>query len=286
MKCTSFVSSLRLLFSLLLLSLSFSACGTNRASVSNTSGVSLKVYSYKTALSDLEAGCQENSAIACHHAGLRYSNGEDAPKDDAKAFELTKKSCDLKHATSCNNLAVSYFKGEGTKRDLAEARKAYEQACELNYSHACSQVGLMFRDGIGGEKDKKKSYAIFQKGCSLRSGRSCRFLSDAIKKSPKHNPKVIRGLAKRGCRFKDAISCVDWGMMRLQGIGGQKTTMAVALENFKEGCELKNAVGCRNAGILLMKGEGGVTKDCQSANNYFQRGCKGGDKMSCRGKCS
>lgn len=60
------------------------------------------------------------------------------PKDMTKAFEYSKKACDLGDCYSCSNLSQMYKKGEGVEKDakLAEqyrrrAKELYEEMVEV-----------------------------------------------------------------------------------------------------------------------------------------------------------
>ncbi len=71
-----------------------------------------------------------------------YDEGKGVAKDDYKAVELYRKSCNSGNAKGCNNLGVMYETGKGgLPVDYKKAIKLYRKACNMGIASACTNLG-------------------------------------------------------------------------------------------------------------------------------------------------
>lgn len=99
---------------------------------------------YKSALSHLEAACQdpkfEKRGPACNIAGAIVFDGLGMPKDIARGRDLFEKACESKSGDGCFNLANIHTLGQGVPRDAAKGKEFFKQACEHGHKVACTKA--------------------------------------------------------------------------------------------------------------------------------------------------
>lgn len=82
--------------------------------------------------------CNQNSAEACEHIGMYYTN---VVGDDSKALPFFQKGCELKDGIACNLLGSFYENGENVNKDLKKAINYYTRACnEGDWAQACETL--------------------------------------------------------------------------------------------------------------------------------------------------
>jgi TPR repeat protein len=116
------------------------------------------------AVTIFQKACDYDYAGGCNDLGLAYHNGNGAPKDLARAFEIFTKACSLA-AKTCRNLANAYERGHGVAVDLPRARQLYDKACGAGHAAACNVLGIFKDEGVGGPKDPAGSRAAFKQAC-------------------------------------------------------------------------------------------------------------------------
>lgn len=69
---------------------------------------------------------------------LAHDNYRD--KNYQIAFDMLKKSCDLKDIQSCNIVGNMYLKGEGVKSNIRIAKEYFKKACDEGFVDACNNL--------------------------------------------------------------------------------------------------------------------------------------------------
>ena len=73
----------------------------------------------------------------------------------------------------CGLLGVYYYNGWGVRQSYEKAFQYSKKSCDLGYGGGCFGVGRAYRDGKGVEKDFKKALTFFTKACDLKDGDGC-----------------------------------------------------------------------------------------------------------------
>ena len=101
---------------------------------------------------------KQGSARYQYNLGVRYSNGEGVPEDDAEAVRLYRLAAEQGYAPAQTNLAWVYSNGEGVPEDDAEAARLYLLAAEQGYALAQNNLGSMYGKGEGVPEDDVRAY--------------------------------------------------------------------------------------------------------------------------------
>lgn len=87
-------------------------------------------------LRDFEKLCAEKYLVACHHAGLLFSIGDEIPKNTKRAASLFHTACEGGYLQSCVALAKAYRQELGVGKDLNLAKHYYQLACSAGVASA------------------------------------------------------------------------------------------------------------------------------------------------------
>jgi hypothetical protein len=85
---------------------------------------------------------------------------------------------------------------------------------------------------------------------------------------------------KAQCTAGDPGSCVNLGMIRARGLGGEPVDAIAAAELFKKGCDGGVAIGCFDLALAYDAGRG-VTVDKGHADTLYERACEAGEPRGC-----
>jgi len=103
--------------------------------------------------------------------GLKYTHGENVPRDDVEAVKWYRKAAIRGHAEAQHKLGYAYNAGAGVSRDHAEALKWCRMAAEQGYAPAQYNLGIEYDDGISGEVNDVEAYAWLRLFLDSRSHR-------------------------------------------------------------------------------------------------------------------
>ena len=87
---------------------------------------------------DLKEADQGNP-WAQYKLGIRYSNGDGVPQDDAEAFKWFKLAADQGYPYAQAMLGIMYMNGDGVRQDYAEAKEWFGKSCDNGYQMGCDQ---------------------------------------------------------------------------------------------------------------------------------------------------
>lgn len=109
----------------------------DRAGVCREVGLEFnKIQNYKQALNAFNTACNLQDATSCAMLGSYFygiTNGV-IQQNTAKAFEFTKKSCNLGLARGCFQLSLLY---EEFERNIYKAREYAKKSCNMGLQEAC-----------------------------------------------------------------------------------------------------------------------------------------------------
>lgn len=111
-----------------------------------------QIEDYYNAVKYYKIGCEKvnvNQALACHNLGVSYDKGEGVRQDYRKAYELYKKTCDMKYGgLSCAALGSMYENGQGVRQNLSIAKQYYGKACDLGSQIGCDNYRKLNNQGV------------------------------------------------------------------------------------------------------------------------------------------
>lgn len=107
--------------------------------------------------------CNQNSAEACEHIGMYYTN---VVGDDSKALPFFQKACELNAKESCTFSGNIFAYGAVVDKDMEKALNYYEKGCELKDGIACNLLGSFYENGENVDKDQKKAFYYYTRACN------------------------------------------------------------------------------------------------------------------------
>jgi TPR repeat protein len=249
--------------------------------------------------------CSQNDGISCYNAAKAFEEGRQIKRNPQRAFELSKRGCELDVALSCEQLGYHYKDGDGTTRSVRLAAEAYGKACAIRPNkYACGEMKF-----LGGtlpprpsaaparafDVDKAKrvgdqafallgceegNFADCQKSCDARNPKGCQRLGEMYNKGGGGAPKDLHkamGAFLRACDFGLTLGCHNYAVLVMQ-TGGEKTVGATF---FEQACESDHAESCFSWAMCLKEGIG-VPRDPSKGDQVLQKACKLGSRNACQ----
>lgn len=125
---------------------------------------------------DVKKKCEAGDQTECATYGAALMLGRGGfEKDEAKGFEVVKKSCESGNGNGCEMLARAYEKGMGVAADTAQFVANMEKACNLGAGGGCRSFALSF------ETSDPKRIPVLEKACDLKDAIGCMGLGAAYK---------------------------------------------------------------------------------------------------------
>lgn len=120
---------------------------------------------YTKGLALLDKSCSLKDAISCFYLSglfLKGSRDQVIKQDMTKAFEYSKKACDLNHIGACANLSLMYNKGDGVEKNIEMSEKIQNKVKELQQEQKLElefQRGHKFGETSAATSKAKLKYA-------------------------------------------------------------------------------------------------------------------------------
>ena len=215
--------------------------------------------------------CELGDAAGCRAWGALLETGQGVPLDLKQALAAYTRACDRQDGPSCLRLAEAWLQGRGVARDarrgmslaetacdlgelrgctvrgaqlaaakdIAGALRAFDRACRGGEPLACFELGSRYETGNGVARDvKRAALAYYERACALRVGVACTRAGRLFERAPEalDLPKAA-AMYEAGCRFGQAESCFNAGVMYAEGRGRAKDP-AKALAYYEQACAL------------------------------------------------
>lgn len=103
-----------------------------------------------TELEWLEQDAAHGHAVAQFQLGMKYDEGKDVPKDEARGLSLIQMAAEQGAAFASNTLGTIYM-GRG---DLQKGFKWTQKAAEQGLANAQGMLGILYASGIAIPKDE------------------------------------------------------------------------------------------------------------------------------------
>lgn len=108
-------------------------------------------------------GCEENQMEDCVTLAAMYLKGDGVPKDQGRAIDTFRRSCEKGSARACIRLGDVYR--EGILHDETEEAICYRKACEAGANTGCVEAGRAFVEGKGVMVDAPFGALLFGRAC-------------------------------------------------------------------------------------------------------------------------
>ena len=218
----------------------------------------------------VEQACVKGSAAACDELGTRLRDGLGIRRDEARAAELFRRSCEGKDRNGCADDARALALGDGVDANPRAALPRLEQMCKADNPRACGHLGEVFARGLGGPQDAIRSDGLLQGACDKGAARACVTLASLLLLQGKLER--AEEMAQRGCDLGEPAGCAYLG-----DLFARSHDVVRASVYFGKACEAGSAHGCAGQGSLLI--DSGV--DAKRGRTLLQKGCDGGDTQAC-----
>jgi localization factor PodJL len=117
-------------------------------------------------IGDLESGAVRGDAKSQFLLSLRYSEGRDVPRDDARAASLATKAAEQGLAIAQYRLGALYERGVGVTKSLANAKTWYEKSAKAGNRKAMHNLAVLMADATGGQPNYKEAVRWFREGAT------------------------------------------------------------------------------------------------------------------------
>jgi TPR repeat protein len=246
--------------------------------------------------------CDQGMGKACFDIGYRYEQGEEVPKDLARAAGFYEKACEGDDPDTCVNLAMLY-QGGGLPLDYPRAGAILDRGCQAGSSLSCFNLASLHKSGTGVPKDPARSAALLAESCRLGFRKACE--PDALAPRPTPEPTRVPPLVAEyqgRCDRGEGEACVALGLAAIRGLGGVPQDLSRASELFGASCLRGYDPACdafldiRRAlagapwdmrrvseyylGRLHETGRA-VARDGKRALEWYKQACEGGEKRGC-----
>ena len=121
----------------------------------------------------MSQACHTGDGLSCYILGSLRKSGKGVSRDESRAFDLFRKSCEHDWPRGCGRMAESYLWGEGAEVDYARAAEGFQKACDGQHAESCSNLGLMNRRGKRIPKNERRAQELFRRACELGLPPAC-----------------------------------------------------------------------------------------------------------------
>lgn len=138
-------------------------------------------------------GCDEDQTEDCVSLATMYLKGEGAPKEQERAIDIFRRSCEKGSARACMRLGDVYH--EGILSDETEEAICYRKACEAGANTGCVSAGKAFVEGKGVMVDAVFGALLLSRACERGNMWGCFELAHLYERG--------EGVKKSGERAKE-----------------------------------------------------------------------------------
>ena len=184
-----------------------------------------------------------------------YYDGEDAEKDESKAFAMFQEiiAIDPSQTRVCSTLGNCWFYGFGTTVDKDKGLAYWKKASDMGFAGADTWLGIAYRDGNGVEQDVERGIAYLKNSAQDGNVRAMWELADTYYFG-EVVPKDVE-LAKQ-YYLQAAENGNGYGCNMLGLIAKEEGDDDTAFMYYKKGADLKHAYSTFDLGRCYEKGRG------------------------------
>lgn len=220
---------------------------------------------------------QDDSAMLS--LGRIYRDGEQAPRDPAKAEQWYRKAIAAGNSQAAVELAEMWLKDKTRRNYASDALQLLRQVAEQGDAYACYRIGKHYENGDFGQVDKQRALEWYKTSVDLRSpeamvalGRLLREAYPSDVKAPQLSAKLFNRAAELGS--KSGFGAL--GNAYADGNGVPRNG-AKALEYYSKASEM--GLISADVGIGDMYRDGlAMPRDYNKAFQYYQKAANNGSK--------
>jgi TPR repeat protein len=224
--------------------------------------------------------CDGRDLPFCVAVASLYEGGFGVTRDDDKARELHRLTCQRGHQAGCRRYAVSLLRAHPEPQLQAEARQLLQQACHQprtgpgacvgGQAQACYDLGLLVDEGVGGGAVPSHALALYDRACREDSALGCALAAQRRWENPASAAELQRAhqiydelASRQGFRALQAAVVMQSSPHELPRPDHALTLMLQI-------CERGNRSACAQAGVLsqragadtLKRLRAGLERDC------------------------
>lgn len=220
-----------------------------------------------------EIECSKNDYTACHGLARLYSKGLGVKRDESKALELYKKSCDSGFHVACKEGHISYD-ASVPSIDIIQ----YTQSCDKKEAEGCYRLAMAHYKGSL-PQNRVKGRELLYEACDLGSSPACGALADLYMDA--RNPEAMNEI----CQKANPKDCADaygkMGYAYYMGFNAQKDK-SLALQYYQKGCDGGSPQACFNLSGMYGRGEA-VAPDRNKMMELLSKACDARKVEACMG---
>lgn len=220
---------------------------------------------------------QDDSAMLS--LGRIYRDGEQAPRDPAKAEQWYRKAIAAGNSQAAVELAEMWLKDRSRRNYASDALQLLTQVAEQGDAYACYRIGKHYENGDFGQVDKSRALEWYKTSVDLRSPEAMvalgRLLREAYPKDGKA-PGLSAKLFNRAAELGSKSGFGALGNAYADGNGVPRNG-AKALEYYNKASEM--GLISADVGIGDMYRDGlALPRDYNKAFQYYQKAASNGSK--------
>ncbi|MFT3711181.1 MAG: tetratricopeptide repeat protein [Archangium sp.] len=229
------------------------------------------------ALEYAKQGCTLKNAFACNAAGAILADGKGVEGDFVAALPFFEQACTGEFGAGCQNVGNAYRDAHGVEQNFATAEEWYAKGCELKDPGACNEQGVLLNDEDRTDEAREKAGKLWARACELKSAHGCSNLGHRLLKT---DPAAAVDPLDDACNGGRTRACESLGLLLYTGGEGVPKNLTEARRVFARGCEEGHVNSCVNEGIMQMEGEGGPV-DLDEAVENLRTACDAKDEKGC-----
>ena len=199
------------------------------------------------------------------------------------------KGCGLGVGERCVELAIRFADPEALNRDLDRALLVLNESCKRGHEESCAMKTQLLsplpsrsvaEPNEQGSSEQATGLVLAPSALSCEQGDGATCLEEARALIASGAPTAqIKARFERACALKEALGCVNLGLLHLQG-RVEGASPKEARRYHEQACALGLAKACGRLAVLYARGVGGPV-DLAEAQRATRRACEGGDDVSC-----
>jgi len=168
-------------------------------------------------IAELQSKAASGDAKAQLELAIRYRDGKEVAKDDARAMELAHKAADAGNADAMDFVGFAYLRGAVVKRSPEIAIAYFKEAADES-AQAAFNLGQCYFGAQGTAQDCAKALEWWKKAAKMGNGRAAANAAMAYRSGEGVEPDaaLARQLAERAAELNDPSGLVLLGEMHFQ----------------------------------------------------------------------
>ena len=229
-------------------------------------------------VADLTLRADSGDVVAQNRLGAYYSEGPEATRDMAKAWDLARRAAEAGDAEGQRRLGRLYDFIDPEHGDSKQAAHWYALAVAQGDAVAQNNLGMLYLRGDGVERDRERGLALLKQATAQGYGLAHRNLAEIYEDGEygvAANVATAIAWLEKGASAGDADCCTILGIRHHNGDGVPRDP-ARAVPFFQKGARLGDRDAFVWLGQVYRDGDG-VARDCARARYWYRKAADAGD---------